>query len=110
MALQKRDNLVLRRTPESDPNKLDVNELIAVHSSRMSANADNKNLKSQDFDKAVVAIWDLLKSRSENLPSTHRRDLTDDVEPKPVSDAWGYQTELLPLPVIGALTERPSLI
>ncbi len=87
MALQKRDNLVLRRTPESDPNELDVNDLIPVHSSRMSANADNKNLKSQDFDRAVVAIWDLLKSRSENLPSTHARDLTDDVEPKPVSDA-----------------------
>ncbi len=87
MALEKRDNMVLRRSPESDPNELDISELIAVHSSRMSANADNKNLNSQDFDRAGAAIWDLLKSQSENLPSTHHRDLTEDVEPKPVSDA-----------------------
>lgn len=87
MALEKRDNLILRRSPESDPNELDVNDLIAVHSSRMSSNADNKNLYSQDFDRAVTAIWDVLKSKSENLPSTHHRDLTEDVEPKPVSDA-----------------------
>ena len=87
MVIRKRDNMVLRRSPESDPNELDVNELIPVHSSRMSAVAENKNLNSQDFDGAVAAIWDVLKSKSENLPSTHHRDLTDDVEPKPVSDA-----------------------
>ncbi len=87
MVIEKRDNMVLRRSPESDPNELDVNDLIAVHSSRMSANAENKNPESQDFDRAVAAIWDLLKSKSENLPSTHHRELTEDVEPKPVSDA-----------------------
>ncbi len=87
MTLEKRDNMVLRRSPESGPNELDVNDLIAVHSSRMSAKADNENLKSQDFDRAIIAIWDLLKSKSESLSSTHDRDLTEDVEPKPVSDA-----------------------
>ena len=87
MAIEKRDNMVLRRSPESDQNELDVNDLIAVHSSRMSANAENKNLISQDFDRAIIAIWDVLKSKSENLPSTQHRDLTEDVEPKPVSDA-----------------------
>ena len=87
MALQKRDNMVLRRSPESGPNDLDVNDLIAVHSSRMSAMADNENLQSQNFDRAVVAIWDLLKDKSESLPSTNHGDFTEDVEPKPVSDA-----------------------
>ena len=86
MALQKRDNIVLRRSPESGPNELDVNDLIAIHSSRMSAKADNENLESQDFDRAVVAIWDLLKDKSESLPSTNHGDLTDDAEPKPASD------------------------
>ena len=79
--------MVLRRSPESDPKELDVNELIPVHSSRMSANAENINLNFQDFERAVDAIWDVLKNKSENLPSTHHRDLTENVEPKPVSDA-----------------------
>ena len=87
MVIEKRDNMVLRRSPKSDPNELDVNDLIAVHSSRMRAKAENKNLNFQDFDRAVVAIWEVLKDKSENLPSTHDRDLTEDVEPKPVSDA-----------------------
>ena len=87
MAIEKRDNMVLRRSPESDPNELDVNDLIAVHSSRMSANAENKNLISQDFDRAIIAIWEVLNDKSESLLSTHDRDLAEDVEPKPVSDA-----------------------
>ena len=64
-----------------------IEDLIPVHSSSTKKRDVEENPSTEDFNRAVELIWNLLMNSSENSTVQSPNDSMDKWDSKPVSDA-----------------------
>ena len=83
----KNNNIILRSNSNGEEFPLIIEDLIPVHSSSTKKNDARGELSTEDFDRAVVLIWNALMESSENSSAEKTFNSAELWEPKLVSDA-----------------------
>lgn len=83
----KKNIMILRNSSNGEEYPLIVEDLIPVHSSSTREIDVRGEPSTEDFDKAVALIWNVLMESSENSSAENTINTIENWEPKQVSDA-----------------------